>query len=190
MDENTPPPQENLALIWQALLEERQLNYTNTDGQGFIHTGTCSPCRLEYDAAAHQYRLIAWLEEENRAIKLNVERLAKLSLSTSLPAGSREKLAKFLHEKLRSCLISLKPRYNAVERAFKLFAPYDKEAFYQEDTNSYQLKLHYYEFDRQELLRELLSLGAAATVLEPKELREEIISILEKAWQNLTPPSP
>lgn len=179
-DQNAPPPVAELSLIWQSLLEERQLNYTNTDRLGQVHQGTCSPCRLEYDAAAHHYRLIAWLEDEDRAIKLNVERLSALSLGSPLPQGCRAKLEKFLAVKRRSCLIRLKPRYNAAERAFKLLATYDKEAIYDEEADIYQLKLYYYEFDQQEVLEKILSLGAAAEVLEPAVLREEIKDILEK----------
>ena len=186
-DTSQSPPPKALALIWQALLESRQLNYTNQDGQGHLHRGICAPCRLEYDAAANQYRLIAWLAEENRAIKMNVERLSALSIGAPLTQDYQDKLSEFLASKQRSCLLRLSPRYNAVERAFKIFAEYDKEAIYNEDSDSYQIKLYYYEFDQRELLGRILSLGAAAEVIEPTGLRQEIIAILQKTWQNLPP---
>lgn len=45
--------------------------------------------------------------------------------------------------------------------------------------------LYYYDFDRYEILQQILSLGAAATVLAPADMREAIIERLQEAWQNL-----
>ena len=71
--------QGRLAAIWQALCEKHQLAYTNRgDSSGHLHEGICSPCRLEYDAAANCYDLIIWQADEARAIKMRVARLASV----------------------------------------------------------------------------------------------------------------
>ena len=74
---------------------------------------------------------------------------------------------------------------NAVERSFKMFASYDKEASYDEEADTYPIQLYYYDFDRREILQQILSLGAAATVLVPADMREAIIEHLQAAWQTL-----
>ena len=47
------------------------------------------------------------------------------------------------------------------------------------------MQLYYYDFDRHEILQQILSLGAAATVFAPAEMREAIIKRMQAAWQNL-----
>ena len=64
-----------------------------------------------------------------------------------------------------------------------MFASYDKEASYDEETDTYTIQFYYYDFDRHEVLRQILSLGSAATVLEPADMREAIIERLQAAWQ-------
>lgn len=65
---------------------------------------------------------------------------------------------------------------NAVKRSFMMFASYDKEASYDGETDTYTIQLYYYDFDRCEILQQILSLGAAATVLAPADMREAIRS--------------
>ena len=65
-----------------------------------------------------------------------------------------------------------------------MFASYDKEASYDEEADTYTIQLYYYDFDRREILQQILSLGAA-TVLAPADMREAIIERLQAAWQTL-----
>ena len=67
---------------------------------------------------------------------------------------------------------------NAAERAFFLFAPYDKEASFDEENGVYTLTVFYYDFDEQEMIGQILSLGSAARVLAPEKMRQEIIAVL------------
>ena len=81
--------QGRLATIWKALREKHQLAYANRDSSGQIHEGICSPCRLEYDAAANCYYLIIWQPDEARAIKMRVARLASVQcLDAPIPAST------------------------------------------------------------------------------------------------------
>lgn len=66
-----------------------------------------------------------------------------------------------------------------------MFASYDKEASYDEEQDIYTLTIYYYDFDRGDILRQILSLGSAATVLSPDDMRQEIIDRLLAAWQNI-----
>lgn len=178
--------QERLATIWQALREKRQLAYVNRDSRGQLHEGICSPCRLEYDAAANRFYLIIWQANEVRAIKMRVASLESVQcLDTSIPAGTEEAFQCFLTSRRQSVTLRIERQNNAVERCFMMFASYDKEASYDEDTDTYTMQLYYYDFDRHEILQQILSLGAAATVLAPADMREAIIERLQAAWQNL-----
>lgn len=170
--------QGRLAIIWQALREKRQLAYANRDSRGQLHEGICSPCRLEYDAAANCYYLIIWQPDEARAIKMRVARLASVQcLDAPIPAGTEEAFHHFLADRRQSVTLRIK-------RSFMMFASYDKEASYDEEADTYTIQLYYYDFDRREILQQILSLGAA-TVLAPADMREAIIERLQAAWQTL-----
>ena len=170
--------QGRLAIIWQALREKRQLAYANRDSRGQLHEGICSPCRLEYDAAANCYYLIIWQPDEARAIKMRVARLASVQcLDAPIPAGTEEAFHHFLADRRQSVTLR-------IERSFMMFASYDKEASYDEEADTYTIQLYYYDFDRREILQQILSLGAA-TVLAPADMREAIIERLQAAWQTL-----
>ena len=178
--------QGRLAIIWQALREKHQLAYANRDSSGQIHEGICSPCRLEYDAAANCYYLIIWQPDEARAIKMRVARLASVQcLDAPIPASTEEAFHQFLADRRQSVTLRIERQNNAVERSFMMFASYDKEASYDEEADTYTIQLYYYDFDRREILQQILSLGAAATVLAPADMREAIIERLQAAWQNL-----
>ena len=171
--------QGRLAIIWQALREKRQLAYANRDSRGQLHEGICSPCRLEYDAAANCYYLIIWQPDEARAIKMRVARLASVQcLDAPIPAGTEEAFHHFLTDRRQIVTFRL-------ELSFMMFASYDKEASYDEEADTYTIQLYYYDFDRREILQQILSLGAAATVLAPADMREAIIERLQAAWQTL-----
>lgn len=171
--------QGRLAIIWQALREKRQLAYANRDSRGQLHEGICSPCRLEYDAAANCYYLIIWQPDEARAIKMRVARLASVQcLDAPIPAGTEEAFHHFLADRRQSVTLRIK-------RSFMMFASYDKEASYDEEADTYTIQLYYYDFDRREILQQILSLGAAVTVLAPADMREAIIERLQAAWQTL-----
>lgn len=178
--------QGRLAIIWQALREKRQLAYANRDSRGQLHEGICSPCRLEYDAAANCYYFIIWQPDEARAIKMRVARLASVQcLDAPIPASTEEAFHQFLADRRQSVTLRIERQNNAVERSFMMFASYDKEASYDEEADTYTIQLYYYDFDRREILQQILSLGAAATVLAPSDMREAIIERLQAAWQNL-----
>lgn len=178
--------QARLATIWQALREKHQLAYANRDSRGNLHEGICSPCRLEYDAVANRFYLIIWQEAEARAIKMRVASLESgQCLETPIPAGTEEAFQQFLASRRQSVTLRIERQNNAVERCFMMFASYDKEASYNEETDTYTIQLYYYDFDRHEILQQILSLGAAATVLAPADMCEAIIERLQAAWYSM-----
>ncbi len=176
--------QQYLAVIWQALRENRQIACSSRDAKGQLHEGVCSPCRLEYDAAANRFYLIVWLPQEARASKMRVAAIESIRcLDAPIAAGTKKAFQSFLASRRQSVKLRIERQNNAVERSFMMFASYDKEASYDEETDTYTIRLYYYDFDRHEILQQILSLGSAATVLGPDDMRESIIKRLQAAWQ-------
>jgi hypothetical protein len=168
--------------FWRALAKGSMIFCRNVDGRGVCHESKAAPCRLEYDAAENRCRAIVWLVEESRAVKMNFSRIEEVrALEEPVSHDVEEKFRAFLAARRRSFTVRLASKNNAVERAFFLFAPYDKEAVFDEESGLYTLTVFYYDFDEQEMLEQILSLGSAAVVLTPEAMRQKIIAVLRDA---------
>ena len=133
------------------------------------------PCRLEYDFSSDKYFLITWSEEKNIAEKISVEKLEKILLTKkNIPADIEEKFQNFYSENTAEISLSVRNTRNAVERCFALFGMYEKKARFQDD-GTYLLTVEYFKPDEEEILEKIFSLGAAVTVLSPKNIREKIV---------------
>ena len=152
----------------------------NVDAKGVRHESKAAPCRLEYDAEENRCRAIVWLVDEGRAVKMNFSRIEEIrALEEPVPRDVEEKFRAFLAARRRSLTLRLNLKNNAAERAFCLFAPYDKEASFDEESGVYTLTVFYYDFDEQEMIEQILSLGSAAVVLSPEKMRQAVIEILQ-----------
>lgn len=189
-DTTAEPLQHHLRTLQQALCQNVQIRYINRDATGQIHKGTAIPYRLEYDLSDDKYRLIIWNNEQNRAIKVTLANLIELQLSQEkIPADVYISITKFYETRKTSLTLRLTPKANAVERCFFLFSPYDKDTWL-DGENDFLFRISFYDFDRQEIIDKILSLGAAVTVLEPVDIRKEIIEKLQAAYQKyLTAPN-
>lgn len=175
-----------LSTLFTALRTKKMISCMNLDRNGVLHEDCLAPCRLEYDASQNRYRLIAWLEAEHRAIKINATSLQEVTiLEAPIPPETEERFQAFLRRKQRCVTLSLSHRYNAVLRCFTLFASYDKEAIYDDKLHTYTLNVKYYSFDERELIRQILSLGAAVVVLSPEKMRRTICQTLRSARTQL-----
>ena len=176
----------------QALKNKNQICYEDKGLSGILYQMKASPYCLEYDITKNNYTLILWDNKNSRVIRANASKLHNLKIMTDevILDGISEKVEMFYKQHRTSFKLKLKNNTNAVERCFLLFSTYDKDAFaYNDDEkvstlDTYELTIWYYDFDRQEIIEKILSLGSSVTVIEPMDLREEIIRILKKAYKN------
>lgn len=184
-DAASEPLKSFLRVIWQALREKRKIEYRNLTAGGVLREDVAAPCRLEYNVAMNRYYVIVWNYQEKRAIKILVSRLQSVKL-TDLKV-SEELLTKTFPRflKSRQCSVTLKllDKNNALDRCLNLFASYDKEEAYIADDGSCHLKIVFYEFDRAEVKEKILTLGSAAIVIEPLDLRDDIVSVLQDVYK-------
>ena len=175
----------------QALTNQKQIYYEDEGLTGVLYQRKASPSYLEYDLAKNKYNLILWDSDNQCVVRLNAAKLHNIKILNDepVPYDIFEKVEKFYEQHKTFFKIKLKNNSNAVERCFQIFSNYDKDAFaYNEDENdegldTYELKIWYYDFDRQEIIEKILSLGSSITVLEPEDLRKEIIDTLKKAYK-------
>lgn len=182
-----------LSTIWRALNGHYQLRLAYTGRTGKQHSGTLEPLRLEYDITGNRYYLIAYSRKRCRAIKARVSAITSIEALPKLNGADVEELySEFLEDKKQKLILRIlarKDNFNVSDRAFTLLAPYDHGGSYDEENGEYRLEISYYDFDREDLLRRILSLGANAIVESPADMRDEIIARLKArlaAYQNDT----
>lgn len=155
----------NLSIIVEALRLRRKV---------FVDGQAVSPCRLEYDLAAHKYFLIAWRDATQLIEKIPVEALNAVALSDeSVSADVDDRLENFYSSNVAEVSLEVRNTRNAVERCFALFSSFDKKARLQDDGGCF-LTISYSPTDEDEILEKILSLGSAAVVVAPQSLRERV----------------
>lgn len=168
------------------------------------------PLRLRYNFRTNRYSLIA-MEAGKPPVRLHVDAMRGLQCGRVMPppvrAAAEQSYQAFLRQHRRHVRLRLANRNNARERGFALFSGFDKHSYVERDGRlggPCLLVLYYYDFDREDLLARLLSLGGDVTVLadeknaEAARLREELLrryqaalpyyaADLESAGENETP---
>ena len=133
------------------------------------------PLALEYTVNEDLWTLNAWLPSEERAINIRVDRIRDMEEIGEIPEDIPGKYKRFIEKKKRLVTMRVRSERHALERLFRLFSYYQRELDYEKETNTYILKVYYYDFDQNALMRNLLSAGHLITVIEPEELRQEMI---------------
>lgn len=156
---------DKLSIIISALRQRKKII---SDGK------ILTPCRLEYDLFTDKFFLIIWQEDEQCAEKLSVEIFNSVTVSEKFsPPDIEDCLKKFYTENIATVSLKVQNTRNAVERCFALFSSFDKKSRVQDDT--YFLTINYCTLDEEEIFDKVFSLGAAVTVIEPKNFRERLI---------------
>lgn len=143
------------------------------------------PYKIEYSLANDKIRICAYIDIEDRFIKMNLDRMECISIGDSdLNVDLDEKFKKFREEKLRTLVLSIEPKLNNVERSFRIFSYYERIATYLKEDDIYILEIKYNDGDKAELIRDIMSLGDGVMVLEPSDIRNLIIERAQKCVRN------
>lgn len=159
--------QQNLAilrLICQSLSEQHSIELND---KSYI------PLRLCYDELYHHYSVVAVDTETGEFSRLRLKQLQKAKLTGDKLAGQQwaeqeQSYQKYLKEHRVYLRLQLVDRLNARERCYSLFSAFDKTSYTPED-GIYHLKIFFYDFDKEDVIERILSLGATAIVEKDSE---------------------
>ena len=185
---------DNMKIIMNAIRKKSCLSYNNFTNNGII-SGICKPYKIMYSSKTCQYQLVAIAKQNDkensatRLILMNINKLHDLKLTDD--SYLRSQLPeKFLQQKRMKQPIKVKifpiHGHNDIERAFLLFSSYEKKGWYNSETGIYHLEIIGYDFEMNEIIEKILSLGSAIEVIEPKNLREHIIKIVNDSLQKFS----
>lgn len=174
----------NIKIISEAIVKEKSLVYSSrTKGGVEYNNVTGIPYRILYSPRTGRFQLII-LTDEERPILVNVNSITDLKLGDDYIDAQRRAVELIESKKKydEPLVLEITDIYGAVERCFSLFSYYHKEAYFDEVAMKHILKIYYYDFDKSELVRDVLSLGDAVLVRSPEDIREAVISRVRKAY--------
>lgn len=186
-DTDQPGWREKLSIILQAITKERHLIYTNLTKKGILYQNReCIPFKLVYSPGSRRFQLAALTtDEEKRLILMNLSGMTEVTVGCPSDRSERERVLELYQEKKNQkepLVLEVKDVNNAVERCFSMFCRHHKEATYDREKNTHTIRLYYYSFEESELVKDILSLGSAVTVLAPVGVRNRVKERLRMAY--------
>lgn len=169
------------------------------NGEKYEHIGM--PFKLSYIVRQNKFKLSVYCIENRELFYIDLDSIEDIEFFEDLDEdliqlqkevdaiGKRE----FFKRKLSNQMVTLKlqiiPAFNSdtptfssntVERAHFLFSAYDKKSFKMEDY--YILEVKYYKFDEENVIKKILNLGIYATILEPEDVKQKVVSMLLEGY--------
>jgi predicted DNA-binding transcriptional regulator YafY len=121
--------------------------------------------------------------DSNRPIMANLFSLTDIGIINEKPALDREEAKKILHEQKYSSepvVLEVTDKKAAMERCFMSFSGMERSAKCLGD-DRYEIRLNYYLFEEENLIRSIISLGPYVKVVSPKRIAEEIVRRVKKS---------
>jgi len=177
--------QENFRLILEALINEKPIRYSNKDRKGHVHQDKLAlPVSLEYSLRDGRFRVSMFSIDDNRPIMANLTTLSKIRVVKEPVPIDRETAQKALFTKVspEPVILEVIDKKGAMERSFMCFSGMERSAK-QIGKNHYELRLHYYLFEEENLIRSILSLGPYVKVISPQRIADEIIRRVKKSLE-------
>lgn len=143
------------------------------------------PYKIEYSFLNDKFRVYAYYPKEDRFIKMNIDSINRLELGNTIgEIDLDDKFEKAREKNFKKVILSVEPNFNNVERCFRIFSYYERDAIYFKEDNLYVLEVMYDKNDETELIRDIMSLGDGVMVMYPERLREKIINRIRKCVEN------
>lgn len=177
-------PQVFRALL-QAIAEGRTISYRyrTQGGQEWKTAGHSVPFRLEHSVLDGRWWLLSYSPADDRPIKSRLENLDQVEPESS-HGMDQETLQKITRRKLapERAVLHIQSPKNALERTFLTFEnALDMEAHALED-GSAELSFAWFQFDARDIVKKLLYLGEAVTLVKPESLRVMMREKLEECF--------
>ena len=174
--DETPKSYENHQRCTDAMMNGTSISWT-TAGT----TMTVLPCKMEYNGATNGYALIGYHLDDHTFGYYPLHTLPSVTVGINqididIDAMYRE----YQETNQQTVTFSVYDINNAIDRCFNAFSNYDIVGS-ETDPNEFTLNVAYLPFQETDILRILLSLGAAVRVHEPQTLKEKLDSIYKQA---------
>lgn len=176
--------EKNFRIILNALIQEKPIRYNNTDKKGNLHSNKLAlPVGIEYSMRDARFRVSMYSIDDNRPVMANIFTLSELRIVDEEVGIDREDAKKLLFEQKYSeepVILEVTDKKAAMERCFMCFSGMERTARELGD-NKYEMRLNYYLFEEENLIRSILSLGPYVKVVSPQRIVDEIVRRVKKS---------
>lgn len=144
------------------------------------------PLKIEYSTINDKFRLYCFKVEEStkKYVKMNISGLKNLKLEEEIKTEQDEDFIKTNIDNTKKVTLYIDPEKHVLERCFRLFSFYDRQAIYDRENNRYILEINYYIYDENDVIKNILSLGSRVVVKSPDDIKQVILSRVKKAMSN------
>lgn len=175
----------NFRILIKAILEGSIIKYCNVDRFGKEYCDKRAlPVRIEYSVKDERFRVSIYSLDDNRPIMANILSLSNIEIEENQDLSfDREAVIRQVHESRYSkepIILELIDERAAMERCFMSFSELERFSRCIGE-NKYEMKLYYYTFEEEEIIRKILAIGPYVKVISPQNIREEVIRRIRKA---------
>ncbi len=173
--------------ILQGIVENKPIRYSNVDKWGNRYENKLSlPIRIEYSLKDDKFRISMYSLEENRPIMVNLHTIEQVELVHDMkPNIDKEEVLKLLKENKYAkepIVLEVTDERAAMERCFMCFSGFERTSRTLGD-NKYEIKLNYYTFEEDDVIRKLIALGPFVKVISPQRVIDVVVSKIMKAMK-------
>lgn len=176
--------EKNFSLLLKALIQEKPIRYNNTDRKGKVYENMLAlPVAIEYSMRDGRFRVSMYSIDDKRPIMANIFTLSDLRIVDEEVGIDRETAKQLLFEQKYSeepVILEVTDRKAAMERCFMCFSGMERTARDLGD-NKYEIRLNYYLFEEENLIRNIISLGPYVKVVSPQRIADEVIRRVKKS---------
>jgi len=172
---------ENFQSVFKTILRgiaEKKLvrfGYISRKVNAPVTTVTARPLKVYYHGVNDSFQCIVFDAEKKNKPTMNIERIVNAVIADD----SAPSLDEHPIDKIETAEVELRNEKNIPTQCFTLLSDYQKKVIFDDVRNLYKINIQYYEFERQDLFKNLLSLGNYCTILSPEILVKQIKQRLE-----------
>lgn len=174
--DETPTSYENHRRCTEAMIKRTSISWT-------IEGNTISvvPCKMEYNGATNGFALIGYHLDDHTFGYYPMNILPGVTVgSNQIDIDIDAMFREYQETNQQTVTFSVYDINNAIDRCFNAFCNYDIVGS-ETDANKFTLNVAYLPFQETDILRILLSLGAAIRVHEPQIIKENLDNIYKQA---------
>lgn len=177
--------EQTLNLIAEAIRNHKAITYDNIlPGKYEYVEITAFPIKIEYSFLNDIFRVSVYDEKQDRFIKLNLSTMKNVKQSDETTEDLTKEYQDFIEMNTKKIELDVDPIDHVIERCFRIFSYYDRQARFDKEENKYKLTISYLKQDENEVIRDIMSLGSYVVVMSPKRIQKEVYKRIVAARDN------
>lgn len=163
-------------LCTQAMIQQTTLSWATPEG-----VTTIIPCKLEYNTSTNGFSLIGYQAMDETFHYYSLNTLPTLTVDEApIEIDANTLYKEYQQTKRQTVVFTIYDLNNAIDRCFNAFCNYEIVGS-ETAPNTFTLIVEYLPFQEKDIVRILLSLGAAVHIHEPSTLKNQLNAIYKQA---------